>query len=75
MTCAHHWLLDSPSGGPTCWGECKKCGIRSNHHRTSTDDYTFVPENKYKNSTTAGQFTSEGGKKANQKSRAWRETL
>jgi hypothetical protein len=24
--CTHHWVIDTPSGGDTCHGRCKKCG-------------------------------------------------
>lgn len=73
--CQHHYVLDTPSGSPTCYGKCKKCGHDKDTFRTSTEDWTFVPDGKHKNITVGGQFTSETGKRANQKSQAWRESL
>ena len=69
MNCVHHFVLETPSGSPFCSGKCKKCGEKKDNFRTSTEDWTFVPEGKYKNITVAGQFTSERGKRASAKSR------
>jgi hypothetical protein len=37
----HHWILEAPSGLPTCRGECKKCRAVREDFRTSSDDTLF----------------------------------
>ena len=37
---AHHWMISSPSGGPTQEGTCKKCG-KSYDGFKNTFDYSY----------------------------------
>ena len=31
--CAHHWILESPTGGTFVTGRCRKCGVERGDFR------------------------------------------
>jgi len=69
--CAHHWILDTPSGKPFCSGYCRKCGATSDRHRTSLDDAgVFSVSEKYGASPFYGGFSREQAQAAAAKSHA-----
>lgn len=38
--CVHHWLIESPTGGPTARGRCINCGIEGDFLTSLPDVYS-----------------------------------
>lgn len=69
--CAHHFVLDTPTGKPTCSGICRKCGEVRHTFRTSLDDAgVFSVSEKYGASPFYGGFSREQAQSAAAKSHA-----
>lgn len=41
MTCVHHWVIATPSGGPYSDGKCKKCGQARSNFANALEDFSF----------------------------------
>lgn len=49
LECAHHWVIDSPSG-PTSRGVCKQCGAEG-EFKNSLPDGTWERDSSQSNSS------------------------
>ena len=45
MTCAHHWLIETPHGEHTVMGCCRICGAER-EFQASTDEYEWRDSQK-----------------------------